>query len=91
MFENAFNNDDRALRNDEGATLELNYASRWHGGSSSSTSTTVRRDEAELKGKDYSPIVDTAYSWKIGAAPGLRSYACADDHIFYAADRTLCK
>lgn len=72
MFENAFNNIDKALRNDEGLASELDYAEQ--------TSwllflkylddlETERRDEAELEGKDYSPIVAPSYSWKIWAAP----------------------
>ena len=72
MFENAFNNIDRVLRNDEGLASELDYAEQ--------TSWLLflkylddleaeHRDEAELEGADYIPIIDTDYSWKAWAAP----------------------
>lgn len=72
MFENAFNNIDRALRNDEGLASELDYAEQ--------TSwllflkylddlETERRDEAELEDNDYTPIVAAEFSWKTWAAP----------------------
>lgn len=72
MFENAFNNIDRTLRNDEGLASELDYAEQ--------TSWLLflkylddledeRRDEAELEGQDYAPIVDGRYGWKAWAAP----------------------
>ncbi len=70
MFENAFNNIDRTLRNDEGLASELDYAEQ--------TSWLLflkylddledeRRDEAELEGHDYAPIVAEPYSWKTWA------------------------
>lgn len=72
MFENAFNNIDRVLRNDEGLASELDYAEQ--------TSWLLflkylddleaeHRDEAELEGHEYTPIIDTEYSWKTWAAP----------------------
>jgi type I restriction enzyme M protein len=72
MFENAFNNIDRVLRNDEGLASELDYAEQ--------TSWLLflkylddleaeHRDEAELEGADYTPIIDAEYSWKTWAAP----------------------
>lgn len=72
MFENAFNNIDRVLRNDEGLASELDYAEQ--------TSWLLflkylddleaeHRDEAELEGSDYIPIIETEYSWKAWAAP----------------------
>lgn len=72
MFENAFNNIDRAMRNDEGLASELDYAEQ--------TSWLLflkylddleqeRQDEAELEGKDYTPILDRAYRWSTWAAP----------------------
>ena len=72
MFENAFNNIDRVLRNDEGLASELDYAEQ--------TSWLLflkylddleaeHRDEAELEGHDYTPIIDAEYSWKTWAAP----------------------
>ena len=72
MFENAFNNIDRALRNDEGLASELDYAEQ--------TSwllflkylddlEMVREDEAALEGRDYTPILDAEYRWGAWAAP----------------------
>jgi type I restriction enzyme M protein len=74
MFENAFNNIDRALRNDEGLASELDYAEQ--------TSWLLflkylddleaeRQDDAELKGKDYIPILDPEYRWQKWAAPKI--------------------
>ena len=72
MFENAFNNIDRALRNDEGLASELDYAEQ--------TSWLLflkylddleaeRRDEAELDGNEYTPIIAPAFGWSTWAAP----------------------
>lgn len=72
MFENAFNNIDRALRNDEGLASELDYAEQ--------TSWLLflkylddlekeREDEAGLEGRDYTPILDEEYRWGTWAAP----------------------
>ena len=72
MFENAFNNIDKALRNDEGMATELDYAEQ--------TSwllflkylddrETERADNAELEGREYRPILDGAYRWQAWAAP----------------------
>ncbi|MEE1878510.1 N-6 DNA methylase [Erythrobacteraceae bacterium 1XM1-14] len=72
MFENAFNNIDRAMRNDEGLASELDYAEQ--------TSWLLflkylddlemeLQDEAELEGKDYQPILDAEYRWDVWAAP----------------------
>jgi type I restriction enzyme M protein len=72
MFENAFNNIDRALRNDEGLASELDYAEQ--------TSWLLflkylddlekeREDEAGLEGRDYTPILDPEYRWGVWAAP----------------------
>ncbi len=72
MFENAFNNIDRAMRNDEGLSSELDYAEQ--------TSWLLflkylddleqeRQDQAELEGRDYTPILDEAYRWQSWAAP----------------------
>ncbi|MGB5778285.1 MAG: N-6 DNA methylase [Allopontixanthobacter sediminis] len=74
MFENAFNNIDRALRNDEGLASELDYAEQ--------TSWLLflkylddlekeREDEAGLEGRDYTPILDQDYRWGNWAAPKL--------------------
>lgn len=72
MFENAFNNIDRALRNDEGLASELDYAEQ--------TSWLLflkyladleqqRADIAELEGGDYAPTLQTKYRWANWAAP----------------------
>ena len=72
MFENAFNNIDRAMRNDEGLSSELDYAEQ--------TSWLLflkylddleqeRQDQAELEGRDNTPILDEAYRWQAWAAP----------------------
>ena len=72
MFENAFNNIDRAMRNDEGLSSELDYAEQ--------TSWLLflkylddleqeRQDQAELESRDYTPILDEAYRWQTWAAP----------------------
>lgn len=72
MFENAFNNIDRVLRNDEGLASELDYAEQ--------TSWVLflkylddlegdREDNAVLEGLDYTPILDPEYRWQAWAAP----------------------
>lgn len=72
MFENAFNNIDRAMRNDEGLSSELDYAEQ--------TSWVLflkylddlereRQDEAELEGVDYAPILEEQFRWPRWAAP----------------------
>lgn len=72
MFENAFNNIDRVMRNDDGLASELDYAEQ--------TSWLLflkylddlegeREDAAVLQGKDYAPILDAAYRWQTWAAP----------------------
>lgn len=72
MFENAFNNIDKALRNDEGMATELDYAEQ--------TSwllflkylddlETERADNAELEDRTYRPILDGDYRWQAWAAP----------------------
>ncbi|MGB7409286.1 MAG: N-6 DNA methylase [Pontixanthobacter sp.] len=72
MFENAFNTIDRAMRNDEGLSSELDYAEQ--------TSWLLflkylddlereRQDEAELEGREYDAILDEEYRWATWAAP----------------------
>ncbi|MER2508382.1 MAG: N-6 DNA methylase [Amaricoccus sp.] len=72
MFENAFNNIDRVMRNDDGLASELDYAEQ--------TSWLLflkylddleseREDAAILQGKDYVPILDATYRWQTWAAP----------------------
>jgi type I restriction enzyme M protein len=71
MFENAFNNMDRVMRNDEGLASELDYAEQ--------TSWLLFlkylddmekewEDEAGLEGREYTPILDEAYRWQSWAA-----------------------
>lgn len=72
MFENAFNNIDRAMRNDEGLASELDYAEQ--------TSWLLFlkylddmehewADEAALEGRDYTPLLDAPYRWGTWAVP----------------------
>jgi type I restriction enzyme M protein len=67
MFENAFNNIDRVMRNDEGLASELDYAEQ--------TSwllflkylddlETEREDRAALEGRDYVPILVAPFRWR---------------------------
>jgi type I restriction enzyme M protein len=72
MFENAFNNMDKVMRNDEGLASELDYAEQ--------TSWLLFlkylddmekewEDEAGLEGREYAPILDEPYRWQSWAAP----------------------
>ncbi|ROO27572.1 N-6 DNA methylase [Salinisphaera japonica] len=72
MFENAFNNIDKALRNDEGMATELDYAEQ--------TSWLLflkyiadrepeREDEALFEGRDYYPVLEKKFRWENWAAP----------------------
>ncbi len=72
MFENAFNNIDKVMRNDEGLASELDYAEQ--------TSwllflkylddlETEREDNAQLESREYTPILDIPYRWHTWAAP----------------------
>lgn len=72
MFENAFNNIDKEMRNEQGLASELDYAEQ--------TSWILflkylddleqtRQDEAELEGKDYAPILQPEFRWQAWAAP----------------------
>ncbi len=72
MFENAFNNMDRVMRNDEGLASELDYAEQ--------TSWLLFlkylddmeqewADEAALQKRPYKPIIDDEFQWKRWAAP----------------------
>ncbi len=72
MFENAFNNIDRALRTEQGVSSELDYAEQ--------TSwilflkylddlETSRADIAELEGREYRPIIKPEFRWQAWAAP----------------------
>lgn len=72
MYENAFNQIERALRAEEGIANELDYVEQ--------TSWVLflkylhdleneRRDRAELNGETYAPIIDGAHRWDVWAAP----------------------
>ena len=72
MFENAFNNIDRFMRNDEGLASELDYAEQ--------TSWLLflkyldamereRRMAADLQGKSYVQIIESEFRWETWAAP----------------------
>jgi len=74
MYENAFNNIDKALRAEEGTASELDYTEQ--------TSWVLflkylddleaeRVDLAELENRSYTPILDAAHTWKHWAAPKL--------------------
>ena len=97
MFENAFNNIDRALRTEQGVSSELDYAEQ--------TSWILflkylddmesqRADEAELEGKAYSPILAAEYRWQAWAAPkdadgkfDHNSALTGDDLVKFVNDR----
>ena len=72
MFEQAFNNIDNALWKDEGTTSELDYIQqsswiiflRYLDDLEKSWAT-----EAELKGKDYSFLIEKDYRWSSWAMP----------------------
>ncbi|WP_375211358.1 type I restriction-modification system subunit M [Hyphococcus sp.] len=72
MFENVFNNIDRALRTEQGVASELDYAEQ--------TSwllflkylddlEATRADKAELEGKPHAPIIEEKFRWRSWAAP----------------------
>ncbi len=87
MFENAFNNIDRFMRNDEGLASELDYAEQ--------TSWLLflkylndleaeRQDAAELEGRDYRPILDERFRWDVWAAPKINGRL--DDNAVTGSD-----
>ncbi|GGD39033.1 N-6 DNA methylase [Sinisalibacter lacisalsi] len=74
MYENAFNSIENLLRAEEGIANELDYVEQtsWvlflkylHDLGSE------RRDEAELNGEAYVPIIDGAFRWNNWAAPKI--------------------
>ncbi len=72
MFENAFNNMDRVMRNDEGLASELDYAEQTSWLLFLKYLDDMERewwDEATLEGRDYVPILDQPYRWQSWAAP----------------------
>ena len=73
MYENAFNNIEKALRNEGGSlssdldyveqiswVLFLKYLSDYE---------EERRDRAELEGRDYSPVIEGEFRWEAWASP----------------------
>ena len=97
MFENAFNNIDKALRTEQGVSSELDYAEQ--------TSWILflkylddmesqRADEAELEGRAYSPILAAEFRWQAWAAPkdaegkfDHNSALTGDDLVKFVNDR----
>lgn len=72
MFENAFNNLDRVMRNDEGLASELDYAEQTSWLLFLKYLDDMEKewaDEAELAGHDYTPVLDAQYRWQSWAAP----------------------
>lgn len=72
MFENAFNNLDRVMRNDEGLASELDYAEQTSWLLFLKYLDDMEKewaDEAELAGHDYTPVLDAPYRWQSWAAP----------------------
>ena len=72
MFENAFNNIDRVMRNDDGFASELDYAEQTFWLlflKYLDDLESEREDAADLQGKDYEPILDVVYRWQTWAAP----------------------
>jgi type I restriction enzyme M protein len=72
MFENAFNNIDRAMRNDEGLASELDYAEQTSWLLFLKYLDDMERewqDEAALENREYFPILDEPCRWQTWAAP----------------------
>jgi len=72
MFEQAFKNIDNALRNDAGVSSELDYIEQtsWLLFLKYLDGLEAERGlEAELRGEDYTPILDAPYRWDTWAAP----------------------
>lgn len=72
MFENAFNNLDRVMRNDEGLASELDYAEQTSWLLFLKYLDDMEKewaDEAELERREYVPILDQPYRWQSWAAP----------------------
>ena len=72
MFENAFNNMDRVMRNDEGLASELDYAEQTSWLLFLKYLDDMEKewaDEAVLENRDYEPILDTPFQWQSWAAP----------------------
>ena len=71
-FDQTFNALDKVLRNEAGQTTELDYTeqSSWMLFLKYLDDLELqRRDEAELKGEVYSPIIDEEHRWAVWAAP----------------------
>ena len=72
MFENAFNNMDRVMRNDEGLASELDYAEQTSWLLFLKYLDDMEKewaDEAVLENREYSPILDKPFQWQSWAAP----------------------
>jgi type I restriction enzyme M protein len=72
VFENAFNNIDRALRAEAGVATELDYAEQisWLLFLKYLDDLEAERaNRAELEGKAYAPIMDAPFRWQAWAAP----------------------
>lgn len=72
MFENAFNNIDRALRAEAGVATELDYAEQISWVlflKYLDDLETERANVAELEGRKHAPIFEKPYRWKTWAAP----------------------
>ena len=96
MFENVFNNIDRALRTEQGVASELDYAEQ--------TSwllflkylddlEATRADKAELEGKDHAPIIEEKFRWRAWAAPLVdgkidQNAKTGDDLILFVKSQT---
>ncbi|MFT4256446.1 MAG: N-6 DNA methylase [Pseudoxanthomonas sp.] len=72
MYENAFNQLDRVMRNDPGLQSELDYAEQTSWLLFLKYLDDMERewaDEATLQGRKYAPVIDREYQWNAWAAP----------------------
>lgn len=72
MFENAFNNIDRAMRNDEGLASELDYAEQTSWLLFLKYLDDMEQEwavEAGLEGREYTPLLEESFRWQSWAAP----------------------
>lgn len=96
MFENAFNNIDRALRAEAGVATELDYAEQISWVlflKYLDDLETERANVAELEGRKHAPIFEKPYRWKTWAAPkgkdgkvDLNAAKTGDDLIKFVND-----
>ena len=88
MFENAFNQLDRVMRNDEGLASELDYAEQTSWLLFLKYLDDIERewaDEAALEGNSYEPLFDEDFRWHVWAAPKLEN-GKPDPHPATGAD-----